>query len=74
MAIDKTIKSVNLKVISNYGQVGGKSVLRSKSYNNIKINALDPAIYNTYEYLTKLQQPAAEECIKVTTEGLIKTV
>lgn len=73
MAIERVKEATTLKIVSNYGEVEGKVVKKSKSYASVRDNASDQAIYATYEAITGMQQPTAENCYVVSTEELVKT-
>ncbi|MEG0376902.1 MAG: DUF1659 domain-containing protein [Eubacterium sp.] len=74
MAITKNTKGIDMQVISNHGEVEGKTLRSRKTYNDVKSEATDDAVYGTFECIKNMQQPLAEECVKITSETLIKTV
>ena len=72
MAIERVKNSVSMKVVSNYGEVKGKLVKKTKSYSHVRTNAPDDAIYAVYEAITGMQEPTAENCFVVATDELVK--
>jgi hypothetical protein len=71
MAVQRNFNGMTMKVVSNYGEVAGKTVRKSKSYAGVKQAATNDAIMATYTAITGMQQPLAENCLVVTTEELI---
>ena len=62
MAVTANIKSVGLKIVSNYGEQNGKIVKKSKTYSDVKSDASNESIYNTYKWIKNMQEPIGESC------------
>ncbi len=60
-----------MKIVSNYGEVEGKVLRKSKTYGNVKSTAADQNVMDAYNAITALQAPVAENCYVVTTTELI---
>lgn len=71
MAVTANIKSVGLKIVSNYGEQDGKIVKKSKTYSDVKSDASNESIYNTYKWIKGMQEPIGESCTKAITEELM---
>ena len=71
MAVTANIKSVGLKIVSNYGEQNGKIVKKSKTYSDVKSDASNESIYNTYKWIKGMQEPIGESCTKAITEELM---
>lgn len=71
MAISRVKNSVALQMVNNYGEVEGKLVKKTKSYNYVRTNAPDDAIYAVYEAIDALQEADAENCFVVAKDELI---
>lgn len=72
MAIQRITDSTDLKIVSNYGEVEGKILKKSKTYRHVSNEATDNAIYSVYESIDAMQQPTAENCYVVSTAELIE--
>ena len=68
MAITRVHNSVALKIQA----VDGAGKRSSKSYNHVRTNAPDDAIYAVYEAIEGLMEKTAENCFVVGTDELIK--
>ncbi|QCT72355.1 DUF1659 domain-containing protein [Eubacterium maltosivorans] len=71
MAVTANIKSVGLKIVSNYGEQNGKIVKKSKTYSDVKSDASNESIYNTYKWIKNMQEPIGESCTKAVIEELM---
>lgn len=71
MAVTANIKSVGLKIVSNYGEQNGKIIKKSKTYSDVKSDASNESIYNTYKWIKGMQEPIGESCTKAITEELM---
>ena len=71
MAVTANIKSVGLKIVSNYGEQNGKIVKKSKTYSDVKSDASNESIYNTYKWIKGMQEPIGESSTKAITEELM---
>ena len=74
MAVTANVKSVGLKIVSNYGEQNGKIVKRSKTYCDVKSDATNESIYNTYKLIKNMQEPIGEGCERVTTSDITEIV
>ena len=74
MAIQSVMTGKSLKVLNNYGTVGGKVVTKTKSYANIAPAATDDALMATAKAIDALTQPTMEGTYAVETRQLIETV
>lgn len=74
MAVEKFTKSVAMKVVSNYGEIHGKIVKKTKTYGDIKPDVTSEKLYATYKHIKSLQEPIGEGCMQVTTDDLVETV
>ena len=64
MAVTANVKSVGLKIVSNYGEQNGKIVKRSKTYGDVKSDATNESIYNTYKLIKTCRSPSANPAPK----------
>ena len=71
MAVTANVKSVGLKIVSNYGEENGKIVKKSKTYSDVKSYATNESIYNTYKLIKNMQEPVGESCTKTIAEELM---
>lgn len=71
MAVTVNVKSVGLKIVSNYGEENGKIVKKSKTYSDVKSDATNESIYNTYKLIKNMQEPVGESCTKTIAEELM---
>lgn len=71
MAVTANVKSIGLKIVSNYGEKDSKIVKKTKTYNDVKSDATNEGIYNTYEWIKNMQEPIGESCTKVIAEELM---
>lgn len=71
MAISKETRSVALKVVSNYGEVAGKIVKKTRTYSDVKHEATNESLYTVFTHIKNLQAPIGESCMRVTTDELI---
>lgn len=74
MAVQSDVKSIGLKIVSNYGEQNGKIVKKSKTYGDVKKDAENQKIYNTYKWIKGMQEPLGESCTKAITEELMDIV
>lgn len=73
MAIEKTVRAVDMKTILNFGEEGGKIVKKTKTYGDLKTDVTDEAFVSTAEAIAKLQEPIMEKKEKVIAEELTRT-
>lgn len=71
-AVSRIVDSTSLKITSNYGEVEGKVIKKSKSYKHVSSEASDNAIYSVYQSIDGMQEPTAENCYVVSTAELIE--
>ena len=61
MAVVNEFLSNKIVTRLNYGMVDGKEVIKSKSYDNIKVSATNEDIYQVATAITALQVPVLED-------------
>ncbi len=68
-----SINAKTLKTKMNYGKdAEGKDIIKTKSYNNVAVNANDDNILDVYDALTSLQSADEEGCYVQTTVELVR--
>lgn len=72
MAVASEVKGIGLKIISNYGEQNGKIIRKSKTYADVKSDATNDKIFNTFKWIKGLQEPIGESCTKIVSEELIE--
>ena len=72
MAVEKTIRAVDMKTTLNFGEMGGKIVKSSKTYGDVKEGVTDDAFVATAKAITGMQEPIREKQVKVTAEEMIE--
>ncbi|MDD2414997.1 MAG: DUF1659 domain-containing protein [Eubacteriaceae bacterium] len=70
MAITSNVTDVSLKVANNYGMVDGKEVVKSKSYNQMALDATDEAMMATAKAIDEITEPTMDGVNVVTTRAL----
>lgn len=65
MSIVNTSKSSSLKALTMNEVEGGEFKVRSKTYNNVRTEASDDAVYNTYKHITGIQEDTPVECQRI---------
>ena len=71
MAIQRVKNSVGLKLYHNYGEVSGKLVKKYKTFQNVRTNAPDDAIYAVAEAIDGMMEPTLENVFVVSTDELV---
>lgn len=71
MAISKENLTTKMQIRSSYGVVDGKEVIRSRTYSNVKEDALDEGVYAVAEAIAGLQEAVMEEVILVEASLLV---
>lgn len=72
MAIEAEVKGIGLKIVSNYGEQNGKVVKKTRTYGDVRTDATNDKLFNTFKWIKGLQEPIGESCTKVVTEELIE--
>lgn len=70
MAVQKTPKTSALKAVSLHENEHGELKEKAKTYNNVKTDATDQAVFNTYGHITRLQKAIPEQCLRVNVDLL----
>ena len=73
MAIEKTVRAVDMKTILNFGEEGGKIVKKTKTYGDLRTDVTDEAFMSTSKAIAALQEPIMEKRQMVQTEELTET-
>ncbi|MEG0377034.1 MAG: DUF1659 domain-containing protein [Eubacterium sp.] len=74
MAVVSEVKGIGLKIISNYGESSGKIVKKTRTYSDVKPDATNDKVFNTFKWIKGLQEPVGESCTKIVSEELIEGV
>lgn len=72
MAVEKNIESIGMKIISNFGEILGKIVKKTKTYGDIRKDVTDAAFMATAKAIGLMQEPIREKQVKVTAEDMFE--
>lgn len=73
MTVLKTTKTSALKTVTQYETEDGDFKNRSKTYNNVRTDAADEAVFNTYKHITNLLDDIPEECQRISVDILTES-
>ena len=73
MAISRVHNSVGLKLLHNYGEISGELVKKYKTFQHVRTNAPDDAIYAVAEAIDGMMEPTLENVFVVATDELLKS-
>lgn len=71
MAIVNTNVSSALKILSSQTDEQGQTKTRTKTYNNVRTESTDDAVYSTYNHIVDLMENTDNRCHRARVDELL---